>query len=59
MVYLGRCNSDNPDPYWCLLPENHQLSDFNIWSKALSVNEMEDWTTCRCFLISPGSVMIQ
>ena len=43
-VYIARCNFDYKNT--CSSPEG-QVSDFNIWSKSLSVDEMKDWTSCR------------
>lgn len=44
-VYLGRCSFDFKKT--CSTPEG-ELSDFNVWSRALSVDEMTAWTSCRC-----------
>ncbi len=43
-TYLARCAFDYK--YTCSTPEG-QISDFNIWSRALSSQEAIDWTTCR------------
>ncbi len=43
-VYLGRCAYDYINT--CSLPGG-QISDFNVWSRALTEKEMQDWTTCR------------
>ena len=43
-VYLARCSFDYK--FTCSTPEG-QISDFNIWKRALTQREAEDWTTCR------------
>lgn len=43
-VYIGRCSFDFKQT--CSTPEG-QLTDFNMWDRALSLKEMEDWTTCQ------------
>ena len=43
-VYLARCSFNYSNS--CSGPEG-QISDFNIWDRALSQKEAEDWTTCR------------
>ena len=42
-VYLGRCALDFKGS--CTGPEG-QLADFNVWNKALSLDEMKRFTTC-------------
>jgi hypothetical protein len=41
-TYLGMCSYEGG----CSGPEG-QISDFNVWDRALSEKEMIDWTTCR------------
>jgi dissimilatory sulfite reductase (desulfoviridin) alpha/beta subunit len=43
-VYLARCSFDYDKG--CSSPEG-QISDFNIWDRALSEKEATDWTSCR------------
>jgi hypothetical protein len=43
-VYIARCNFDFK--MTCSGPEG-EISDFNIWDRALSLEELEDWTTCK------------
>lgn len=43
-VYLARCSFDYKGT--CSSPEG-QISDFNVWDRALKLSELEDWTTCR------------
>ena len=43
-TYLARCSFDFK--YTCSTPEG-QISDFNIWSRALTRKEAEEWTSCR------------
>ena len=43
-VFLGRCNFDYKSD--CTAPEG-QFTDVNIWTRALSKQEMKDWTTCK------------
>ncbi len=43
-VYLGRC-SHNYSNHCSLL--GGQISDFNVWDRALSEEEAKDWTSCR------------
>ncbi len=42
-VYLGRCLK--PDPV-CSGPEG-EITDFNMWRRALTEKEMADWTSCK------------
>ena len=43
-VYLARCALDYKNT--CSSPQG-EITDFNIWSKALTPDEMKDFTTCR------------
>jgi hypothetical protein len=43
-TYLGMCAQDYNGG--CSGPEG-QISDFNVWDRALTEEEMVDWTTCR------------
>ncbi len=43
-IYIARCAFDYK--FTCSTPEG-QISDFNIWKRALTQEEAEDWTTCR------------
>ena len=42
-VYIGRCAFDFKGS--CTGPEG-QLTDFNMWKRALALDEMRDFTTC-------------
>ncbi len=43
-TYLARCSFDFKNT--CSTPDG-QISDFNIWSRALSEQEAKDWTSCK------------
>ena len=43
-IYLGRCALDYKGS--CTAPEG-QISDFNMWDRALTLSEMEQFTTCK------------
>ncbi len=43
-TYLARCSFDYK--FTCSTPEG-QISDYNVWSRALTLQEAEDWTTCK------------
>ena len=43
-THIGRCSFDFMGG--CSNPGG-QLSDFNIWSRALTAKEMQDWTSCK------------
>ena len=43
-TYIGRCSFDFKGG--CSNPGG-QLSDFNIWGRALTTEEMKDWTSCK------------
>ncbi|TRY70496.1 hypothetical protein TCAL_02367 [Tigriopus californicus] len=45
-THIGRCSFDFQGG--CSNPAG-LLSDFNIWNKALSEKDAQDWTTCRSF----------
>ncbi len=42
-VYLGGCVIEKSG---CSITGG-AIADFNVWSRALSAEEMEDWTACR------------
>ncbi len=44
-VYLGRC-SNVDKKYACSSPES-QYTDFNIWDRFLSTEELIKWTSCQ------------
>ena len=46
-VYLMQCLSDNIAD--CTMPGGI-ITDFNIWERAFSVEELNQWTSCRCGL---------
>ena len=43
-MYIGRCYYEFK--YACSSPES-QYTDFNIWDRALSEEELVRWTTCK------------
>ncbi len=43
-VLIGRCNRDFR--YGCSPPEG-QLTDFNIWDKFISTEQLMKWTSCK------------
>ncbi len=43
-IYLARCSFNYTAA--CSAPEG-KITDFNVWDKALSLQEAKDWTTCR------------
>ncbi len=43
-IYIGRCSFDHN--YACSSPEG-KITDFNIWDRFLSTEELIDWTTCK------------
>ncbi len=43
-VYLGRCSLDYKNN--CSAPEG-KFTDFNVWDRALPLQEMMDWTECK------------
>ncbi len=42
-VHLGRCFNDDAR---CSAPEG-EFTDFNIWKRYLTEQELKDWTSCR------------
>ncbi len=42
-VYLGRCPPADDD----CSRHGGQISDFNMWSRPLTKQEMMDWTSCK------------
>lgn len=46
-TYVGRCPLDPEDqPNGCSAP-GAIFTDVNIWSRAMSEQEMKDWTACK------------
>ncbi len=45
-TYLARCGFDFKNS--CSTLEG-EIADFNVWDRAFTVKEAEDWTTCRLF----------
>ncbi len=43
-VYLGRCSYDYK--FACSSPES-QYTDFNVWDRFLSTEDLVKWTTCQ------------
>ena len=43
-VHLLRCSNDYD--LVCTTPGG-MVTDFNIWDRALAMNEIKDWTTCK------------
>ncbi len=43
-TFLGRCN--NEVMFACSSPEA-QYTDFNMWDRALTTEELVKWTTCK------------
>ncbi len=43
-IYLARCPFNYS--FACSAPEG-QIADFNVWRRALTVEEAKDWTSCR------------
>ena len=42
-IYVGRCARDTK---YCSI-HSGSFTDLNIWNRAMSVDEMIDWTNCR------------
>ena len=43
-VYVGRCSFDFNNG--CASPEG-KITDFNMWDRFLSTEQLNDWTQCR------------
>ena len=43
-IYLGRCAFDYQPG--CTTP-GAQITDFNVWDRALTQQEATDWTSCK------------
>ena len=46
MIYVGTCYNDEI----CSL-HNGEITDVNIWNKALSLEEIIGWTDCRYIIL--------
>ena len=44
LIYLGRCNYNFSGS---CASHGAQITDFNIWDRALSEQEMSQWTKCQ------------
>ena len=44
--YLGCCTADRDPNYACSSPGS-EYSDFNVWDRSLSTDQLVRWTTCK------------
>ena len=45
-TYFGRLSLKDNDFFGLIRNHNGLLSDFNIWSSSLSIDDMMKWTSC-------------
>ena len=51
IIYVGRCADNSSD----CSQHSGDITDVNIWNRALSMDEMLGWTNCRYYIPSKKS----